>query len=113
MNIAVGTTYGNIVTAAPYNWADSSASYVNAGQIAVAFIALPLLGHGSDFVIKWRARRNGGVHEPENRLLLLWIPILIGIIADVIYGQAGAHPGCGLARVSWSSTVQSHRAPKH
>lgn len=92
VNIAIGTTYGNIVTAPPYNWSDSSASYVNAGQIVVAFVALPLLGNGSDFIIKWRARRNGGVHEPENRLLLLWIPLIMGVIASVLYGQAGQHP---------------------
>lgn len=57
-----------------------------------ALIALPLLGNGSDYILKWRARRNGGVHEPENRLLLLWIPLVIGTIASVIYGQAAQHP---------------------
>jgi hypothetical protein len=62
VNIAIGTTYGSIVTHPPYNWSDSSASYVNAGQIVVAFVALPLLGNGSDYVIKWRARRQ----HPEN-----------------------------------------------
>ncbi|ORY01676.1 major facilitator superfamily domain-containing protein [Clohesyomyces aquaticus] len=92
VNIAIGTTYGNIVTKPPYNWSDSSASYVNAGKIVVAFVALPLLGNGSDFVSKWKARRNCGVHEPENRLLLLWIPIIVGVIASVIYGQAAQHP---------------------
>ncbi|PVH98844.1 MFS general substrate transporter [Periconia macrospinosa] len=92
VNIAIGTTYGKIVTSPPYNWSDSSASYVNAGQIVVALIALPLLGNGSDFVIRWRAKRNGGIHEPENRLLLIWIPTLMGTIAAVLYGQAGQHP---------------------
>lgn len=93
VNIAIATTYGNIVHAAPYNWPDSSVSYVNAGQIVVAFVALPLLGNGSDFVIKWRAKRNGGVHEPENRLLLLWIPLLVGVLASTLYGQAAQNPG--------------------
>ena len=55
-------------------------------------IALPLLGNGSDAVIKWRARRNGGVHEPENRLLLLWIPLLVGVISSALYGVAAQHP---------------------
>ena len=86
------TTYAAIVTAPPYNWPNKTASYVNTGQIVVALIALPLLGNGSDFVIKWKARRNGGVHEPETRLLLLWLPVLVGIISAVIYGQAGSHP---------------------
>ena len=92
VNIATGTTYSNIVTTAPYNWPTSSASYVTPGQIVTALVALPLLGNGSDYVMKWRARRNGGVHEPESRLLLLWIPISIGVVASVIFGQAGAHP---------------------
>lgn len=58
----------------------------------VAFVALPLLGNGSDKIIKWRAKRNGGFHEPENRLLVLWIPILVGIVSATLYGQAGQHP---------------------
>jgi hypothetical protein len=92
INIAIGTTYGNIVTHAPYNWGNDAASYVNAGQIVVAFVALPLLGNGSDKLIKWRARRNGGLHEPENRLLVLWIPIVFGVISATLYGQAGQFP---------------------
>ncbi|KAF2215305.1 hypothetical protein CERZMDRAFT_105090 [Cercospora zeae-maydis SCOH1-5] len=92
VNIALGTTYGKVMTSPPYNWPDRSASYITPGQIITALVALPLLGYGSDRVLQWRARRNGGVHEPENRLLLLWIPILIGVIASVIYGQAAQHP---------------------
>ncbi|KAL5115153.1 hypothetical protein ACEQ8H_006989 [Pleosporales sp. CAS-2024a] len=92
INIAIGTTYGNIVTSPPYNWGNDAASYVNAGQVLVAFVTLPLLGIGSDKIIKWRARRNAGVHEPENRLLLLGIPISVGVLAAVLYGQAGAYP---------------------
>lgn len=63
INIAIGTTYGTIITADPYSWSESYASYINAGQIVVALVALPLLGNGSDYVLKFKARRNGGVHE--------------------------------------------------
>jgi hypothetical protein len=92
INIAIGTTYGGIVTHAPYNWGNDAASYVTAGQVLIAFIALPLLGNGSDAIIKWAAKRNGGIHEPENRLLPLFIPIVVGIISAVLYGQAGQYP---------------------
>ncbi|KAF7455593.1 MFS general substrate transporter [Pyrenophora tritici-repentis] len=92
INIAIGTTYGAIVTHPPYNWGNDAASYVNAGQVVVAFVALPLLGNGSDKIIKWRAKRNDGFHEPENRLLVLWIPILFGILSATLYGQAGQYP---------------------
>jgi len=91
-NIAIGTTYGNIVTAPPYNWKQDKASYVNIGQIVVAIIALPLLGSGSDRLVKWRAQRNGGIHEPENRILPLIIPLVVGVFSCVLYGLAAQHP---------------------
>lgn len=92
VNIALGTTYGNIMSGPGYAWNHDSVSYVTAGQIVTALVALPVLGKGSDWAIKWMAKRNGGVHEPENRLVLLWLPILVGVISATIYGQAGAHP---------------------
>ncbi|CAG8129169.1 unnamed protein product [Penicillium salamii] len=92
VNIAMGTTYGSILTAAPYNWPDTSASYVNCGQIVVALIALPLLGTGSDRLIRRYAERNGGVHEPETRIIPLVLPIIVGTFTIILYGQGAAHP---------------------
>lgn len=91
-NIAIGTTYGNIVTAPPYNWSQDSASYVNIGQIVVAIIALPILGHGSDRIVKWKAQRNGGIHEPENRIIPLAFPLIVGVFSCVLYGLAAQKP---------------------
>ncbi|KAL4995518.1 major facilitator superfamily domain-containing protein [Aspergillus recurvatus] len=91
-NIAIGTTYANILHAPPYNWPNKSASYVNCGQIVVALLALPLLGHGSDWIAKSLARKNNGLHEPETRIISLIIPIVIGTFTAVLYGQAGQHP---------------------
>ncbi|KAK2049539.1 major facilitator superfamily transporter [Colletotrichum somersetense] len=92
VNIALGTTYGTILQSAPYNWKESVISLATTGQIVVAFVALPLLGRGSDWVIKVFARRNGGIHKPEYRLIPLVIPIIVGTLASVIFGQAAAHP---------------------
>ncbi|CAG8947894.1 unnamed protein product [Penicillium salamii] len=92
VNVAMGTTYGTILTAAPYNWPDTSASYVNCGQIVVALIALPLLGTGSDRLIRRYAERNGGVHEPETRIIPLVLPIIVGTFTIILYGQGAAHP---------------------
>ncbi|WAO96417.1 Hypothetical protein NCS54_01409000 [Fusarium falciforme] len=92
VNIAIGTTYGNIVTSPPYNWPQTSASYVNAGQIATSLVALPLLGHGSDKLITYVAKKRGGIHEPEIRIIPLIFPIIVGIFTAVLYGQGAAHP---------------------
>lgn len=92
VNIVIGTTYSGIVTSTPYNWPDKSASYVNCGQIVTALIALPLLGNGSDWLVKHMARKNNGFHEPEVRIIPLAFPIVIGVITAVLYGQGAAHP---------------------
>src|SRR4051812_29369993 len=87
VNIAIGTTYGSIVTSAPYNWPETSASYVNCGQIVTSLAALPLFGYGSDRLIKWFAKRRDGIHEPEVRLIPLVLPIIVGTFTAVLYGQ--------------------------
>lgn len=92
VNVAIGTTYGGIVEGAPYNWPHKTTSYANTGQIVVAIVALPLLGIGSDKIIKWKAQRNNGIHEPESRILTLTLPIVVGVITVVLYGQGAAHP---------------------
>lgn len=92
VNVAIGVTYGNIVSGEPYNWPHKSTSYANTGQIVVAIVALPLLGLGSDKIIKWKAQRNNGIHEPEARILTLPLPIIIGIFTTVLYGQGAANP---------------------
>ncbi|KAE8155177.1 major facilitator superfamily domain-containing protein [Aspergillus avenaceus] len=92
VNVAIGTTYSNIVSAPPYNWPNSSASYVNCGQIVVAIVGLPLLGHGSDYLIKYIAQRNNGTHEPETRILPLVVPIVVGVFTAVLYGVGAQNP---------------------
>lgn len=88
----MGTTYGSILGAPPYNWSPSVVSVANTGQIVVAVVALPLLGSGSDKIIKWFAKRNNGIHQPEYRLVPLIPPVIVGVISAVVYGEAAQHP---------------------
>lgn len=92
VNVAIATTYASVITSPPYNWRESRVSLVNSGQIVVALITLPLLGYGSDKLIQWRAQRHNGMHEPENRLLPLFLPLSIGIFTAILYGQGASHP---------------------
>jgi hypothetical protein len=100
VNIAMGLTYGNILSGS-YGWADKVISVAQAGQIIVALICVPVLGYGSDFIVKFMSRRNGGIYEPEFRLVPLVIPLLLGIAFSVIYGQAAAHP----QKYTWGAIV--------
>ncbi|KAF4974423.1 hypothetical protein FZEAL_8666 [Fusarium zealandicum] len=92
VNIAIGTTYGGIVTSPPYNWPQTSASYVNAGQIITSLVALPVFGFGSDKIIKFFAKKRDGIHEPEVRLIPLILPTIVGVFTAVLYGLAAANP---------------------
>lgn len=88
----MNTTYGTILSAPPYGWKDSIISLAQTGQIVVAVVALPLLGIGSDRIVKYFARRHGGVHQPEYRLIPLAIPTLFGVLSALVYGEAAQHP---------------------
>lgn len=91
VNIAMGLTYGNVLEH-EFHWGAKYISVAMAGQIVVASLCIPALGYGSDFIVKYTARRKGGVHEPEHRLLTLIVPLLLGILFSTLYGQAAAHP---------------------
>ena len=43
-------------------------------------------------LIKWKAKRNNGVHEPEVRLLPLLLPAIVATFTAVLYGQGAVHP---------------------
>ncbi|KAJ5355392.1 uncharacterized protein N7496_012604 [Penicillium cataractarum] len=91
VNIAIGTTYGTIVTS-EYGWAQKSVSYVNCGQIVTSLLALPVFGFGSDKLIAWFAARRNGIHEPEIRLLPLIFPVIVGTFTAVLYGMGATYP---------------------
>ncbi|ERS97049.1 hypothetical protein HMPREF1624_06378 [Sporothrix schenckii ATCC 58251] len=92
VNVAIGTTYGNILSAPPYSWPAQNISFANAGQIIVSLLSLVVLGWGSDALVRFFARRNGGVHQPQYRLVPLIFPAIVGTMASILYGQAAAHP---------------------
>jgi hypothetical protein len=86
------STFSSILMIPPYNFAFTSLGYVQAGQIVSCLIFLPLLGYGGDLTIRILSRRNNGLYQPEYRLLMMAIPAVIGVVCDIIYGQAAANP---------------------
>lgn len=92
VNIVIASTYGEIVSSPPYNWPSTSISYMTCGQIAVVLLALPLLGFGADKLVHARAVRNGGIHEPETRLIPLILPTTVGVFTSILYGVGASHP---------------------
>ncbi|KAJ6010437.1 hypothetical protein N7451_001849 [Penicillium sp. IBT 35674x] len=86
------STFASILMAPPYNFSFDALGYVQAGQIVCCLVFLPLLGYGSDMIIRVFSRRNNGLYKPEYRLPVIAIPAIVGAICGIIYGRAGAHP---------------------
>lgn len=85
-------TFAGLLLAPPYGLTSEALGYVQAGQIVVCLIFLPLLGYGSDLTIRVMSRRHAGKYKPEYRLIMLAIPSVVGLVCAIIYGQVGAHP---------------------
>jgi hypothetical protein len=91
-DVCIQITYGTALVSPPYNWANTTVSLIQIGQIIVAILCIPIIGLFSDSFIQRRARSNRGVHEPEQRLPPLVAPLLICIMMTIIYGFALQHP---------------------
>ncbi|CEJ54817.1 hypothetical protein PMG11_01108 [Penicillium brasilianum] len=93
------STFASILMSPPYSFAFQALGYVQAGQLVDCLIFLPLLGYGSDLVIKYFSHRNGGLYKPEYRLPVIAIPAIVGVVCGIIYGEAAANPE------KWSSAA--------
>lgn len=91
-DVCIQITYGTALVSPPYNWANTTVSLIQIGQIIVALLSIPIIGLFSDSFIQRKARANRGVHEPEHRLPPLIAPLLVCIMMTVIYGFALQYP---------------------
>ncbi|KAK8037605.1 hypothetical protein PG991_000951 [Apiospora marii] len=96
------STFAGILLAPPFGLASEWLGFVQLSLIVANFVALPIVGYGSDYLIKLASRINKGVYEPEFRLLTGIIPAVAAVISCVIFGQTGAHAASNPAWSSWA-----------
>lgn len=82
------STFAQILAQPPYLFKNQWLGLVQLSQVIAATLVVPILGYGSDFIVKMMSRKRKGVYEPEFRLITLAIPVLLMIMACVIYGRA-------------------------
>lgn len=84
--VAVNILNSFILEAPPYNWGTAIDGLINIpgfiGNLVGAFAG----GWCVDRYCDWRARKNAGVFQPESRLTLLVIPILIVPAGCLLFG---------------------------
>lgn len=83
--IGVSLTY-NVVLVKNYHWPAKSVGLINIGGMIGAIVGMAYAGWPADRFAIWMARRNGGIHKPEHRLLVLIIPGILGFSALLLYG---------------------------
>ncbi|KAJ5088269.1 hypothetical protein N7456_011885 [Penicillium angulare] len=86
------TEFSTILSSPPYSYSTSALGLVQAGQIVVSLLMIPILGYGGDQLTKWIAKHRNGVAESEIRLIPIILPVVVLIIVSIIFGHAASHP---------------------
>lgn len=90
--VLMSALFAGILVQPPYLWSFDALGYVFAGQVATA-VAVPFFcGYLSDFVTKFLSKRNGGVSQPEYRLIAVIIPLIAILISTVLFGRTAQTP---------------------
>lgn len=96
-------TFATTLAKPPYHVPFVNLAYVQGAQVLVSFIFLPVLGYGSDAVIKVLSKHNNSFYKPEYRFVVFVVPAIVGIVCAVIYGQACQVDPAYSAKWSWAS----------
>ncbi|KAJ3529659.1 hypothetical protein NM208_g9662 [Fusarium decemcellulare] len=88
--LAIGTGLLSTVllTQPPYNLTPTFLGIVNIAPFVVGLFTAPAAGWMADAVAKSLARRNGGVFEPEFRIILMIIGAPIFIVSFIGFGES-------------------------
>ncbi|KAK1984498.1 major facilitator superfamily transporter [Colletotrichum cereale] len=86
------STFATILMSPPYLFKNEWLGYVQLVQVLDCVLLVPLLGYGSDMLVRTLSRWRNGTFQPEYRLIVLSLPVLSAILSCVFFGQAGAFP---------------------
>jgi len=84
--IVVGSVLAQIFTAPPYNFSISAVGLVSISALIGAILGAFVTGPLADWIIKAMARRNKGIYEPEFRLVIISVSLILGGISFFGFG---------------------------
>lgn len=82
--LAVNLTQSQVFAAPPYNFSSQAVGLFNLAVLVGGFVGLFTCGPLSDWVAAYLTARNGGVREPEMRLVAMVPYVLIMIVGSVV-----------------------------
>ncbi|KAI0020005.1 major facilitator superfamily domain-containing protein [Xylariomycetidae sp. FL0641] len=89
-SISISATYSTVFITM-FDWPSMNVGLINVSSIFTALFGMAYAGWFGDKFILWIAKRNGGVHQPEHRLMLNVFPAIVGTCALVLYGETAQH----------------------
>lgn len=105
------TTQDDFFTAAPWNYSENGVAIMNVATLIGAVVGCLVLGIGLDYHVMWLAKRNHSVYEPEMRLWLLAITLVVLPVGLIMFGVGAArqwpwqviYVGLGFIGFGWGS----------
>ncbi|KAI1800781.1 MFS general substrate transporter [Daldinia bambusicola] len=89
--LMIGVLSVNIFSAPPYNLSPAQVGLTNIPLALATLIFSPISGWMADAIPVWMAKRNGGVFEPEFRLVLMIIAIPFSTAGFIGFGISSAN----------------------
>lgn len=86
MTVAVNILNPFVFQAPPYNWSPMTNGLINIPGLIGNLFGSVLGGWMVDRFCDWKTRRNNGVYEPESRLWLCIVPLLISGSGCLVFG---------------------------
>ncbi|KAJ5632013.1 hypothetical protein N7490_008352 [Penicillium lividum] len=83
-SIGCSLTYDTVLQS--YGWPAKNVGLINLGGVFGGLIAMLYAGVFGDWFVLYMAKRSGGVHSPEHRLILLIIPGILMVGSLLLYG---------------------------
>ncbi|TVY24294.1 putative MFS-type transporter protein [Lachnellula hyalina] len=87
----VNATIALVVAAPPYNFSTESIGVLFIAPFIGCLVGCVFAGTLGDKIALWKARRNGGIFEPEFRLWLALVPFIIHPAGCILFGVGAAH----------------------
>ncbi|KAK6205202.1 histidinol and sodium permease [Scheffersomyces amazonensis] len=105
------TTEDTYFSSPPWNYSENGVAIMNVATLIGAVVGCFMSGILSDRHVLWLSRRNGGVFEPEMRLWLLFVTLIISPVGLIMFGVGAArqwpwqviYVGLGFIGFGWGS----------
>jgi len=84
--VVVGGVLAQLFSGPPYNFSVSSIGLVSIGALIGSIVGAFTTGPLADWVVKIMSRRNQGIYEPEFRLVLIIVTLILGGLSFFGFG---------------------------